>query len=80
MNYDLAMMALEGLARTKLSVRAEGNVVAIEGSAEAFKHLARLCLLLGGEGSVAGDAFELQPGTHVQAAGMELTLRRPSGS
>ena len=63
MNYDLAIMALEGLARAPLKVRIDGGVVAIEGDPASFKELARLCLLIGG--GQTDDAFELQPGVHV---------------
>lgn len=73
MNYDLAMMALEGLARGPLSVRNEGGNVVIEGSSASFKELARLCLLLGG---ASGDeSFELQPGVHVSGASVRLVVR-----
>lgn len=75
MNYDLAIMALDGLARSRMEVRTEDAGVVLEGSADAFKHLARLCLLLGGEGSVATDAFELQPGSHLNGS-TAVTLRR----
>ena len=74
MNYDLAMMALEGLARAPLSVRVEGGELVIEASPASFKELARLCLLLGGGGS-SEDAFELQPGVHVERGGLRLRLR-----
>jgi hypothetical protein len=74
MNYDLAMMALEGMARAPLRVRAEGGEVVIEASPASFKELARLCLLLGGGGS-AEDAFELQPGVHVEGDSPALRLR-----
>jgi hypothetical protein len=73
MNYDLAMMALDGLARGPLSVRAEGGEVVIEGAPASFKELARLCLLLGG---ASGDeSFELQPGVHVQGLRVKLSIR-----
>ena len=74
MNYDLAMMALEGMARAPLSVRTEGAEVTIEASAATFKELARLCLLLGGT-QTPEDAFELKPGTHVTAGSPSLQLR-----
>lgn len=64
MNYDLAIMALEGLTRSPMTIRAEGGEWTLEGSAASFKELARLCLLLGGVQS-AEDAFELTPGVHV---------------
>ena len=74
MNYDLALMALEGMARAPLRVRSEGGEVVIEGSSATFKELARLCLLLGGT-QTAEDAFELAPGTHVSDDSPRLHLR-----
>ncbi|HYC92840.1 MAG TPA: hypothetical protein VEO54_26760 [Thermoanaerobaculia bacterium] len=74
MNYDLAIMALEGMARAPLSIRTDGDEVTIEGSAATFKELARLCLLLGGT-QTAEDAFELAPGTHLDASSPRLQLR-----
>lgn len=76
MNYDLAMMALEGLGRSPLQVKATGNSVEIVGSGAAFKELARLCLLLGGEDSAVGEEFELTPPIHVAAGSVSLHLRR----
>ena len=64
MNYDLAIMALEGLAHAPLRVRRDGNELILEGAQASFKELARLCLLLGGVQN-AEDAFELTPGVHV---------------
>lgn len=74
MNYDLAIMALDGLARAPLVVQARGGSVVIEGSPEAFKELARLCLLIGG-GQGDGDGFELQPGTHLTRESPAVHLR-----
>lgn len=74
MNYDLAIMALEGLARSPISVRAETGEVVIDADAASFKELARLCLLLGGAHS-AEDAFELSPGVHVSSDSPKLRLR-----
>jgi len=74
MNYDLAMMALEGLARAPMSVRVEGGEVIVEAEAASFRELARLCLLLGGTQSTE-DAFELAPGAHVTAESPLLRLR-----
>ena len=73
MNFDLAIMALEGLAKSPLSVRAENGEVAIEGERAAFKELARLCLLIGGGASE--DAFELQQGVHVTRDSLRLRLQ-----
>lgn len=75
MNYDLAMMALEGLTRTRLSVSIEGDSIRIEAGSAAFKELARLCLLLGSEAVKGGEEFELKPGVHLEAASRVLRLR-----
>ena len=74
MNYDLAIMALEGMSRSPVTVRTTSDEVTIEASAATFKELARLCLLLGGT-QTADDAFELKPGTHVTAQSPALQLR-----
>ena len=74
MNYDLAIMALEGLARAPMSLRTEGGEVLLEGEAASFKELARLCLLLGGV-QTADDSFELTPGVHVTGESPLLRLR-----
>jgi hypothetical protein len=73
MNYDLALMALEGLARAPLTIRVEKGIVAIEGDPASFKELARLCLLIGG--GQTEDAFELQPGVHVTKDSPMLKLQ-----
>jgi hypothetical protein len=74
MNYDLAMMALEGLAREPMTIRVEGGDVVIESDAASFKELARLCLLLGGV-QQAKEEFELSPGVHVTAESPKLKLK-----
>lgn len=74
MNYDLAMMALEGLTRSRLRIAVEGDRVVVKGDSAAFKDFARLCLLLGGASS-ADEAFELQPGVHLSAESPGLHLR-----
>lgn len=74
MNYDLAMMALEGLARAPMQVHVEKTAVVIEGTAASFKELARLCLLLGGA-QTSEDTFELQSGVHVTAGSPPLRLK-----
>jgi len=73
MNYDLAIMALEGLSRSPLGIRVEGQSVIIEGSQASFKELARLCLLIGG-GQGNEEVFELQPGVHVTKDSPTLKL------
>ena len=73
MNYDLAIMALEGLAKAPLTITSSQGQIQIEGEPAAFKELARLCLLIGGGGS--DDAFELQPGVHVDKASPLLRLQ-----
>jgi hypothetical protein len=74
MNYDLAIMALEGMARAPMTVRSENGGVVIEAAPATFKELARLCLLLGGV-QTAEDAFELEPGVHVTNDSPALRLR-----
>jgi hypothetical protein len=74
-NYDLAMMALEGLADAPVSVSASKGEVRIEGAAASFKELARLFLLLGGQTSEHGETFELKPGMHVASDSPMLVLR-----
>ena len=74
MNYDLAIMALEGMARSPMRVELSGDGVVVEGDQASFKELARLCLLLGGVQS-AEDAFELAPGTHLTGDSHRLRLR-----
>jgi hypothetical protein len=73
MNYDLALMALEGLAKSPMRVGVESGEVVIEGSPASFKELARLCLLLGG--AHLQEEVELKPGVHVVAASQVLRLR-----
>ena len=73
MNYDLAIMALEGLAHAPLSITMRDGEVVIDGEPAAFKELARLCLLIGGGASE--DAFELQPGVHVTKQSPLLRLQ-----
>ena len=75
MNYDLAMMALDGLARAPLTVEREGGTIVIKGIAASFKELARLCLLIGGGEAQPDDSFELQPGRHVSNDSPLVTLR-----
>lgn len=74
MNYDLAMMALEGLTRAPITVRTEGANVILEAEPASFKELARLCLLLGGVSS-SDDEFELKPGVHVTAESATVRLK-----
>lgn len=74
MNYDLALMALEGMTRAPLRVTSTNGELVIEGSGATFKELARLCLLLGGT-QTADDAFELAPGTHVSEDSPRVHLR-----
>lgn len=75
MNYDLAIMALEGLSRAPMTVRASGSEVVIEADAASFKELARLFLLLGGASTTQQDSFELQPGTHLTKGSPAVKLK-----
>jgi hypothetical protein len=73
MNYDLALMALEGLVKSPMRVSTEAGEIVIEGSPASFKELARLCLLLGG--AHLQEEVELKPGVHVVASSHALRLR-----
>jgi hypothetical protein len=73
MNYDLAIMALEGLTRAPLTIRSDNGSIVIEGPQASFKELARLCLLIGG-GQAGEEVFELQPGVHVTKESPVLKL------
>ena len=72
MNYDLAMMALDGLARTPITVSLDGTVVTINGPSAGLKELARLLLLISSESGE--DAVELQPNVHVTKGSAALRL------
>lgn len=76
MNYDLAIMALEGLRQSPLTVEVTRDRVRIEGDAAGFRELARLCLLLGGESGDEGDGFELEAPTHLTKDSQSFHLRR----
>ena len=73
MSYELAIMALEGLAKSPLRIQTAGSEVLVEGSAASFKELARLCLLIGG--AHLDEEFELQPGVHITADSPRARLR-----
>ena len=73
MSYELAIMALEGLAKSPLRIRVAESEVLVEGSAASFKELARLCLLIGG--AHLDEEFELQPGVHITADSPRARLR-----
>jgi hypothetical protein len=79
MNYDLALMALEGLARSPMTVRVDGNEVLISGSPDSFRELARLCLLLGGAGGTE-SGFELQSPVHLTSDSALLRLALDDGA
>ncbi|HUP50441.1 MAG TPA: hypothetical protein VNA04_16825 [Thermoanaerobaculia bacterium] len=73
MSYDLAIMALEGLAKSPLTLRVEADEVVLEGSAASFKELARLCLLIGG--AHLKEELELQPSVHLTAGSPQVRFR-----
>ena len=75
MNYDLAIMALEGLGKSPLMLRSEGSGIIIEGTQASFKELARLCLLMGSPETSSDETIELQPGVHLRAESSGLQLR-----
>lgn len=79
MNYDLAIMALEGLGKSPLMLRADATGITIEGSQASFKELARLCLLMGSPETGADETIELQTGVHLRAGSSGLRLRIGGG-
>ena len=75
MNYDLAIMALDGLSRSPIEIAVENGEITISASPATFKDLARLCLLLGGDMAGSADGFDLQPGVHVAKTSPPVKLR-----
>jgi hypothetical protein len=73
MNYDLAMMALEGMARAPITVRSAEGAVTIEGPVASLKELARLLLLLASEST--DESINLQRGVHVTSDSLTLSLK-----
>lgn len=75
MNYELAVMALEGLSRSPLTIEARDAVVEFRGSPASFRELARLCLLLGGEDVEPDEELELTPGLHLTDESPRVRIR-----
>ena len=80
MNYDLAVMALDGLSRSPLRVATAAGEVRISGEAAGLKELARLLLLAA---SAAGEddetGIELKAPVHVTAESPTLRITRTGG-
>jgi len=72
MNFDLAVMALDGLVREPVDVRVDERGVTISGPSAGLKDLARLLLLIASDGQ--GESIELQPGTHSTKESMPLKI------
>ena len=72
MNFDLAVMALDGLARAPIDVRVDERGVTISGPAAGLKDLARLLLLIASDAE--GESIELQPGVHTTRDSMPLKV------
>lgn len=75
MNYELAIMALEGLGRSPMRFQQDGDTVTIAGAPAAFRELARLCLLMGSAETAADEQVELRPGIHVTSGSPAVLLR-----
>ena len=75
MNYDLAIMALEGLARSPSEIDVAKDEITITATPATFKELARLCLLLGGDNVGGAEGFDLQPGVHVTGPALKVRLQ-----
>jgi hypothetical protein len=71
MNFDLAVMALDGLSREPVDIRVDERGVTISGPSAGLKDLARLLLLISGE---SGESIELQPGVHSTRESMPLKV------
>ncbi len=78
MNFDLALMALEGLTRAPLEVTRSkaGDMVVVRGSGPALRELARLCLLLGGDDTPEGEEIVLQSNLHLREGSFPVRLVR----
>ncbi|MBI2215453.1 MAG: hypothetical protein HYU52_17525 [Acidobacteria bacterium] len=79
-NVELAMMVLEGLAKSPIGLRISGSEVILEGDRLAMRELARLLLLLGADTSEPEDGFELKPGMHATAGSPTLRLQLRPGA
>ena len=73
MNFDLAVMALDGLVRTPIDVRVDERGITISGPGSGLKELARLLLLISSD--VEGESIDLQPGVHSTKDSMPLKVR-----
>lgn len=80
MNYDLAIMALDGLARSPIRVASIEGEVRISGQAAGLKELARLLLLAASaEGVDDETGVELKPPVHVTPDSPTLRITRTRG-
>jgi len=75
-NLDLAIMALEGLTATPVSIQADNDEILVEAPPKALRELARLLLLVGGDDAEPGEEITLEPGLHVVAGSPRLRVRR----
>lgn len=75
MNYELAIMALDGLGRAPMRFEQGEGKLTIVGAPAAFKELARLCLLMGSVETSADEEIELRPGMHVTSGSPSVLLR-----
>ena len=72
MNFDLAVMALDGLAREPIDVRVDERGVTISGPSAGLKDLARLLLLIASDPE--GESIEIQPGVHSTKESMPMKV------
>ncbi len=80
MNFELAILALEGLARSPLKIEFTESGATIQGTGASFRELARLCLLLGSDGTDDGETLDLQSNVHLAAGSVGLRLLRTAAS
>lgn len=74
MNYELALMALDGLAHAPIRVAIDERGIELSGDPASFRELARLLLLLGGEDAGEGERIELAPGIHLERDSPRLVV------
>jgi len=75
MNYELAVMALDGLSRSPIRIGIEEEGIEIAGEPASFKELARLLLLLGGDDVDEGERIDLSPGIHLDPRAPKLVVK-----
>lgn len=74
MNWDLAIRALDGVAKAPLQLKVASSTVTISGSRDSLRELARLVLNLAADDADTGDEIELRAPLHLTEG--EVRIRR----